>query len=93
MFLRDLEEDEEMRGAINLYKTLPKKRDPSRMEVESDAGESTDWEDENEDIPKSERNIFSCETHIDQNVVNPDELIDEMAVLTINEEEESLEEE
>ena len=42
MFLRDLEEDEEMRAGINIFKASSRRVDPHRMEVESDAGESTD---------------------------------------------------
>jgi len=39
-FLQDLEEDEELRGAVNLYKTKTKIKDPDRMEVESEAGDT-----------------------------------------------------
>ena len=34
MFLRDLEEDEELRSGINLYKAQPRRRDPDAMDVD-----------------------------------------------------------
>jgi nonsense-mediated mRNA decay protein 3 len=36
MFVRDIEEDAELRQAINLYKARPKRADPNEMEVESE---------------------------------------------------------
>lgn len=51
--MRDLEEDEEMRAGINLYKRPPRVADPDRMDVESEAGESVVTGADDEEYPKS----------------------------------------
>jgi nonsense-mediated mRNA decay protein 3 len=46
-FLRDLEEDEEMRAGVNLWKAPPKKKEEDAMDVEeSEAGDETGDEEE-----------------------------------------------
>ena len=53
-FLRDLEEDDELRAAVNLYKQQSKRnRDPMDMDAESDAGETTATSEAgDDDFPK-----------------------------------------
>ncbi|KZF23172.1 nonsense-mediated mRNA decay protein 3 [Xylona heveae TC161] len=52
MFLRDVEEDNELRNTLALYKNQPKPR-PERMEgVEGDAEEEKSEDSEDEDAPK-----------------------------------------
>ena len=67
MFLRDLEEDEEMRAGVTLYKAPGKARDPDAMDVESDAGATTDADDDEDDLPR----------------ISVDELVDELAETTL----------
>ena len=75
MFLRDLEEDEDMRAGVTLYKSggagAAKARDPDAMDVESDAGATTDADDD-DDLPR----------------ISVDELVDEMAETTLDDVEE-----
>ena len=83
MFLRDLEEDDEMRAGVNLWKAPARSRNPDVMDVESEAGD-TDVDDD--DMPKSTP-PFDFDTFrklITSFEVSVDELLDEMAEMTIH---------
>ena len=51
-FLQDLEEDKELREAVNLYKAQRKVKDVDAMDVESNAGESTIGTEADDDFPQ-----------------------------------------
>lgn len=58
-FLQDLEEDDELRAAINLYKSKPRHQDVDTMDTESEMGESVAGTDDG-DMPKIDMSELLC---------------------------------
>ena len=69
LFLRDLEEDEELRANVQLFKAAPTKAAPvgDEMDTDGEAGTDDDDDDEDGEMPK----------------INVDELLDDMEGLNI----------
>lgn len=77
-----------MRAGVNLYKRPPRAADPDRMDVESEAGESTVTGDDEDEFPKSAsgRVALAPAPSAHPRTVRVDDLLDDMEDLSLADE-------